>query len=158
ARSLDVIRIGACDLRKVDDTCVRRPERLDPDAIWLKFAHPLGADHYQALYTVGQSALVQVLETRQFRFVASDDNFAAAVRGNAFQLTVGVKVALALHTQLCFQGTRRVVDARVKYATIVAGLVLAHAGLFIQDCESHSRVARQKLAADGETENARAND
>ena len=118
----------------------------------LDLPQPLRADHLQALDPVGLAAFEQILQPWQLGLVAGHDDFSAAVGRDALPLAVGIQLALALDTQASFERARRVVDAGVQDATVVAGLVLADARLFVQDGQPQARIAAEKLAADGQAE------
>jgi hypothetical protein len=95
----DVVRIGSHHARVVDDAGIGRKQRLDAHAMGLDLTQAFGSDHLQALDAVRQATLQQVLQSRELVLGVRDDDFAAAIGGDALLLAVGVHLALALDAQ-----------------------------------------------------------
>ena len=64
----------------------------------------------------------------------------------------------AVDAELGLQRPRRVVDARVDDAAVVAGLVEADLVLLVEDGDPQARTPRQQLARDGEPDDPGADD
>jgi hypothetical protein len=133
-------------------------QRRDPVRVRLDLRDPGPVDKAQAGDAVGPSPPLELLQARQLRTAARDDQLAAALAGNTPLVAERVHLTRPLHAQARLQRARAVIDTGVNDTGVVAGLVGAELALALEQAERYARVAHEQLARDGHSEDAAADD
>src|ERR671935_2277875 len=93
---------------------------------------------------VGAAPPLELVEAFELGGVERDDELAAALDRDVVALAERVELRRAVDAQPRLERPRRVVDAGVDDAAVVAGLVRAELGLAVDHGEAEARVAPQQ--------------
>lgn len=124
---------GVADVLVVDDALLRDAERLDPGGVGFDLADLFRAEEFQAGQAVLLAAGVEVVEAREFGLFGGDDELAADLVADAVLLAKGHHLADAVDGHTGFSRAWLVVETSVEDPGVVAGLVPADAGFFLED-------------------------
>ena len=133
-------------------------EAGDAPRVRLELLDSRGVDTSQARHAVGPAAPLELLEPRELSAIGGDDHLPAALAGDLVLLAVLVHLAGALHAQARLQRARRVIDARVDHARVVAGLVGSDLVLALEHANRGQRVASGQRSRDGQPDDPPAHD
>ena len=159
ACGLEVVGIAPCDARPVDHARRGAAYGRDARAVRLRLAHLLGrGKQLRALDAIGPGALPQAHERKRLAVVERDDELAHLLVRDAPRVAVCVRPAVALDAEPGLEASRRVVDARVHHAAVVARLVRRQRGLLLQHGDGERRVPQLQLARGRKAHDAAAND
>ncbi|MNE35350.1 hypothetical protein D3C80_1291040 [compost metagenome] len=120
---------GGGDLGIVHDAARWHEDASQADDVRLALAQ-LGGRQPITLDAVGFGAVPQRAHALHFQVVGGYQQLAALVVGNAVLVTEGLGGLVAFQAETRLQAARRVIDAGVDDAAVMAGLVLGRAGLF----------------------------
>src|SRR3954454_2805990 len=108
---LDLVGICGRNALVVDDSRLRRIERLESYAVGLNLLEPLWTDHFEPWDAVLLPALVDVLEPWQLIWLGGYDDLPANVVGNVVLIAELAHHAGTSDTELSLQRSGRVVHA-----------------------------------------------
>ena len=102
----------------VDNAGAGRQQRRNTGQLGLQHLRLLGTEPFQIVHPVGCGLGLDGLQLRNLRRVCGNNEFAAALVGNAPLGAVGVQQLLACHTQARLQRTLRVINARMDHLAV----------------------------------------
>src|SRR6185436_12026983 len=123
ARRPDVIRVGVRDGTEVDDPGPGRPQPADPGGVRLELPDPLRADGLEPFDAIRAGLRLERLEPRQLVLRQGHDQLADPLDLDPPLRAVRLQRDLALAAEAGLQRARRVVEAGVDDAAVVAGLM-----------------------------------
>ncbi|MNN22455.1 hypothetical protein D3C81_1358130 [compost metagenome] len=148
---------GGGDLGVVHDAARRHKDTAQADDVRLALAQ-LGGRQPSTPQPIGFGAVPQRAHALHFQVVGGHQQLAALVVTDAVLVAEGLGGLVAFQAEARLQAARGVVDAGMDYATVVAGLVLGRAGLFLQQEDFCVRVNLGQLHGRGHTHNAATDD
>ena len=158
ARGPDVVGVGVGDRPVVDDAGPRRPQPADPERVRLELPDPLRTDRLEALDAVLAGLRLERLEARQLVLRQGHDELADPLDLDPPLGAVRLERDLALAAEAGLERTRRVVEAGVDDAAVVAGLVGRELRLALDDQDPQPGPAHEHLAGGREAEDPAADD
>src|SRR6185437_7188136 len=154
----DVVGVGQRDSPVVDDTGRRAPQRPDPGRVRLDLADPLGPDDLEPGHPVRLGPRAQRVEPAELVVRHGDDELPAALERDRVTLAVRLELGLARTAQSGLERARRVVQAGVDDAAVVAGLVARRLGLLLDDLETETRPGLEQSEGGGQPDDPGADD
>src|SRR6266851_191917 len=127
-------------------------QRRDAAALRLDLSNLRCADPAQARHTIGLRSRLKVGQPWQLVPGDGHDQFPAALKRDRVLLAEFVHQLGALDAELSLERARRIVDARVDDAGIVAGLVLGYRAGLVDDDDLSGRAPGDYFARDGESD------
>jgi hypothetical protein len=110
---------------------LRDSERGDASHVRLNLAHLGWSEHADAVESVLAAALVQIAQAWQLLSGGRYDQLAADFVRDCMLLAELDHLSNSAHCQACFGRSGLVVEASVEHSTVVAGLVSADGGFFL---------------------------
>ncbi|MCY1435616.1 hypothetical protein D9M71_517170 [compost metagenome] len=148
---------GSSDLGVVHDAARRHKDTTQADDVRLALAQ-FGGRQPVTLDAVGFGTVPQRAHALHFQIVRGHQQLATLVVTDAVLVAEGLGGLVAFQAETRFQAARRVIDAGVDHAAVVAGLVLGRAGLFLQQEDFRVRVNLGQLHGRGHAHNAATDD
>ena len=116
------------------------------------------ADVLEARHAVRQRPLAQGGESWQLAVIERDHELAAVIERDVVRLGEGFDIGLALAAESCLERARRVVQAGMEDAAVVAGLVGRELSLLLDDGHPQVRTGLQQPVRGREADDPAADD
>jgi len=129
-------------------------QRGDASAVGLHFGELPGREPPQTRHLVLAAAPLELVEAAELTLVARDDDLAAALVRDLVLLAVVVHLAGAGYAKARLERARDVVDARVNYPAVGAGLPARHLRAPLEHDSAQLRPPPLELASDRQAEDA----
>ena len=152
----DVVSHGRRNGPVVDDGRRRRPQGSRADSVRLDIAESVGAEHLEPGDPVGLGPFPQRVECPKLAPVGGYHQFATAVYLNAVVGRVVLQRLLAGPAEAGLQRAGLIVEAGMKYATVVSGLMEGERWFLVDDQEGEVWPADQELTGCRQPNDARA--
>ena len=148
--------VGRGDLLVVDYARNRRPQGLDAGGVGFDLLQPLRPNHLQPLYSVGSTALVEVVQPPQFLVAGSNYDLAALL---IFDFVFVAKAQQGLdsrNAELGLLGIGTVVNAGMNHPAVVARLVTGNGRFFLHHRNPPAGKPALELHGGGEADDSAA--
>jgi hypothetical protein len=122
---------GFADLPIINYSFLRDAKRGHASDVWLDLAHLVRAEHFEAFESILAATLIQIAQTRQFVFISGYDELAAYLVWDSMLPAELDHLPDSSHRHPRFGRAGLIVQPRVEYAAVVAGLVFSDGVLFL---------------------------
>ena len=150
--------VGSGNLCVVDDAGVGRPYSLDAGGVRLDLVQPLPADQLEALGAIGSPSSEELGYCRRLGVVGCDYDLAAHLVIDAALVAESAEHPGPRRAEVGLPRPRRVVDAGMYDAAVVARLVLGQLGLLLQYRHLQAGETPGEAHGDGEADYAPSHD
>ena len=158
SETLDFFGVLGGDGGVIDDSGLGHPQPLDPGAVGFDLADFVGGEGTQAIEAVGDAAATEFLESRQFKGVGGDDNFATNLVRDGFGTAEVEELLITGSAVGGFETSGFVVEAGVDDAAVVSGLMAGRGGFLFDEDEPGSGSGLEQFECGGEADDATADD